>query len=139
MALLCYWCSYSAADFAGIARADAPANYRVVRIRCASSVNTALLMRMFKLGVDGILVAGCPERSCHHLWGNFVTDKRIDLARAVLDQLGLQSSRLRFEYIGAPMQEKLLDTLRAMDGKLRMLGPNPVAAANAAPQRAALS
>jgi len=139
LALLCYWCSYSAADFAGIARADAPANYRVIRTRCSSSVNTALLMRMFQLGVDGIVVAGCPERSCHHLWGNFVADKRIDLARAVLEQLGLQSSRLRFEYIGAPMQEKLLDTLRTMDSKLRKLGPNPVATASATPQRATLS
>ena len=82
-------------------------------------------MQMFKLGIDGILIAGCPERSCHHLWGNFVADKRIELARALMDQLGLSSSRLRFEYIGAPMQAKLMETLRDMDKKLRQLGPNP--------------
>jgi len=127
LALLCYWCSYSAADFAGIERSEAPANYRAVRIRCSSSVNTGLLLRMFSLGVDGILVAGCPERSCHHLWGNFIADKRIDLARAVMDQLGLNLARLRFEYIGAPMQAKLIETLTTMDQKLRKLGPNPVA------------
>lgn len=139
LALLCYWCSYSAADFAGIERVEAPVNYRVIRTRCSSSVNTGLLMRMFQLGVDGILVAGCPERSCHHLWGNFVADKRIDLARAVLEQLGLQPARLRFEYIGAPMQDKLLETLRAMDDKLRSLGPNPAATMSAAPERMAVS
>lgn len=126
LALLCYWCSYSAADFAGIQRAAAPTNYRAVRIRCSSSVNTALLMQMFRLGVDGILVAGCPERSCHHLWGNFLADKRIELARALMRQLGLDPKRLRFEYIGAPMQAELLDSLRAMDARLRELGPNPV-------------
>jgi len=128
LALLCYWCSYSAADFAGVARADVPANYRVVRIRCSSSVNTSLLMQMFKMGVDGILVAGCPEKSCHHLWGNFLTDKRIDLTKALMDQLGLDLGRLRFEYIGVPMQVKLVNTLRVMDKTLRELGPNPVAA-----------
>jgi len=127
LALLCYWCAYSAADFAGIERTEAPANHRVVRIRCASSVNTALLMQMFRMGVDGILVAGCPERSCHHLWGNFVADKRIELAKALMAQLGLDQGRLRFEYIGAPMQAKLVDTLKAMDGRLRKLGPNPAA------------
>ncbi len=47
LALLCYWCAYSAADFAGIERTEAPANYRAIRIRCSSSVNTALLMQMF--------------------------------------------------------------------------------------------
>ncbi len=127
LALLCYWCAYSAADFAGIKRTAAPANYRVMRIRCSSSVNTALLMQMLKMGVDGILVGGCPERSCHHLWGNFVADKRIELARALMGQLGLDSGRLRFEYIGAPMQAKLVDTLGQMDSKLRQLGPNPAA------------
>ncbi len=131
LALLCYWCSYSAADFAGVERAAAPPNYRTIRIRCSSSVNTALLMQMFKMGVDGILVGGCPERSCHHLHGNFVADKRIELARAVMGQLGLDQSRLRFEYIGAPMQEKLIDTLDAMNEKLRKLGPNPAAASAA--------
>jgi heterodisulfide reductase subunit A len=125
LALLCYWCAYSAADFAGIQRAAAPDNYRAIRIRCSSSVNTSLIMQMFKLGVDGVLVAGCPERSCHHLWGNFVADKRIELARALMSQLGLSYYRLRFEYIGAPMQAKLMETLRSMDTKLRQLGPNP--------------
>ncbi len=84
-------------------------------------------MQMFKMGVDGILVGGCPERSCHHLWGNFVADKRIELARATMKQLGLDPNRLRFEYIGAPMQEKLCETLASMDAALRKLGPVPVA------------
>ena len=84
-------------------------------------------MQMFRIGVDGIIVGGCPERSCHHLYGNFVADKRIELARALMGQLGLEPSRLRFEYIGAPMQAKLVDTIRQIDTKLRELGPNPVA------------
>jgi len=128
LALLCYWCSYSAADFAGVERVDAPANYRVIRIRCSNSVNTALVMRMFQQGVDGVLVAGCPEHSCHHLRGNFLADKRTDLMRALMGQLGLDPERLRFEYIGAPMQAKLMDTLRKMDARLRTLEPNPVGA-----------
>ena len=47
--------------------------------------------------------------------------------RAMLGQLGLSPSRLRFEYIGAPMQAKLMDILKQMDDKLRPLGPNPAA------------
>jgi len=136
LALLCYWCAYSAADFAGIKRIDMPASYRAIRIRCSSSVNTGLLMQLFRLGVDGIVVAGCPERSCHHLWGNFVADKRLELARAVMGQLGLDGGRLRFEYIGAPAYGKLQEVLQQMDAKLRKLGRNPVsllAAAEAAP------
>jgi heterodisulfide reductase subunit A len=128
LALLCYWCAYSAADFAGIHRDDAPANHRVIRVRCSSSVNTGLLLQLFARGVDGIVVGGCPERSCHHLWGNFVADKRIELGRALLGQLGYDTARLRFEYIGAPMHDKLVSVLRAMDARLRALGPAPLPA-----------
>ena len=105
---------------------EAPPNYRTIRVRCSSSVNTGLVMRMFEMGVDGVLVAGCPERSCHHLWGNFLADKRTDLAKALMGGLGLSPSRLRFEYIGAPMQAKLVDVLNQMDERLRSLGPNPL-------------
>jgi heterodisulfide reductase subunit A len=83
-------------------------------------------MEMFRMGVDGILVGGCPERSCHHLWGNFVADKRTELARAVLEQLGLSPRRLRFEYLGAPMQARLVETLEQMRTALVELGPNPI-------------
>jgi coenzyme F420-reducing hydrogenase delta subunit len=44
-----------------------------------------------------------------------------------MGQLGLSSTRLRFEYIGAPMQAKLVDTLQTMSDKLAALGPNPAA------------
>jgi heterodisulfide reductase subunit A len=130
LALLCYWCSYSAADFTHLERVETLLNHRVLRIRCSSSVNTSLLMEMFKLGVDGILVGGCPERSCHHLWGNFVADKRIELARNLMGQLGLNSTRLRFEYIGSAMQTRFVEVLDQMDKKLRLLGPNPAAVAS---------
>jgi heterodisulfide reductase subunit A len=131
LALLCYWCSYSAADFAGIERNPTPANVRTIRIRCSSSVNTGLVMKLFTLGVDGVLVAGCPERSCHHLHGNFLADKRTEIARSLMAALGLDPGRLRFEYIGAPMQEKYVATLRDMDQRLRALGRNPAAVAAA--------
>ena len=91
----------------------------------------AVLEDIQRHAVDGILVAGCPERSCHHLHGNFVADKRVELGRSLLAELGINKARLRFEYIGAPMQERLREVLSAMDGSLRQLRPNPVAIASA--------
>ena len=47
--------------------------------------------------------------------------------RTLMGQLGLSPARLRFEYIGAPMQAKLMEVLNSMSDALRELGPNPVA------------
>jgi heterodisulfide reductase subunit A len=125
MALLCYWCSYCGADLAGANGLRAPVNYRSIRIRCSSSVNTALIVEMFRRGVDGILIGGCPTAACHHVNGNYLTDKRMALLGNLMDQLGLDGGRLRFDYIGVPHSQKFVDTITEMDKQLRELGPNP--------------
>ncbi len=130
MALLCYWCSYCGADLAGKNGFTLPDNFRSIRIRCSSSVNTSLILEMFKRGVDGVLVGGCPPNSCHHMHGNYLADKRISLCVKFMKQLGLDSNRLRFEYIGVPHSKKFADNIVSMDKKLRELGPNPVASMN---------
>ncbi|MBI9075293.1 MAG: hydrogenase iron-sulfur subunit [Desulfatibacillum sp.] len=125
LALLCYWCSYAAADMASINGLKALTNFRSIRIRCSSSVNTALIMEMFKQGVDGILVGGCPPQGCHHINGNYLTDKRTALMHNLMEQLGLSTTRLRFDYIGVSNYQLFVDTIADMDKKLRDLGPNP--------------
>lgn len=128
LALLCYWCSYCAADMGGIVGLRAPVNYRSIRIRCSSSIHSELIMELFSMGVDGILVAGCPPAGCHHKNGNYLADKRVTLLSRVLEQLGLAPERLRFEYIGVPQSQLFVDTVQKMDEALRKLGPNPAAA-----------
>lgn len=123
LALLCYWCSYSGGDLAGVKGLRAPASFRSIRIRCSSSVNSGLLMEMFRMGVDGVLVGGCPEGGCHHGWGNYLSERRIALMRGLLEQLGVSPKRLRFEQIGVPQSQLFVDTITAMDADLRALGP----------------
>jgi heterodisulfide reductase subunit A len=126
LALLCYWCSYSGGDLAGVKGMKAPANFRSIRIRCSSSVNSGLLMEMFRIGIDGVLVAGCPDGGCHHGWGNYLSARRIHLMRTLFEQLGLSTTRLRFENIGVPQSQLFVDTSTQMDADLRKLGRSPI-------------
>lgn len=121
LALLCYWCSYSGGDLAGVKGLTAPANFRSIRIRCSSSVNSGLIAELFRMGIDGIVVAGCPEKSCHHAWGNYVADRRIDAMRRLMDQMGIDMERLKFEYIGVPQSQLFVDTITRMDRQLRAM------------------
>lgn len=126
LALLCYWCAYGGVDLAGIEGLEAPTGFRPIRIRCSSSVNTGLLFEMFRLGVDGIIVAGCPHNSCHHMWGNWLAEKRLSLARALLQQMGLDDRRLVFENIGLMHARKFVDLIQRKRAELLALGPNPL-------------
>lgn len=124
--LLCYWCSYAAADLMGTYGVKIPqTNFRSIRIRCSSSVNAGLILDIFQRGVDGVIIAGCPPKNCHHGSGNYMTSKRVMLLSTVMRQLGLNPGRLRWEYIGVPMWRDLAKAIEEMDKTLRTLGPSP--------------
>ena len=57
-AFLCTWCSYGAADLAGISRLKYPANIRIIRIPCTGRMNAEFLLHAFVKGVDGVWVSG---------------------------------------------------------------------------------
>jgi heterodisulfide reductase subunit A len=135
LALLCYWCSYSGGDLAGVKGMSAPATFRSIRIRCSSSINSGLIMEMFRMGIDGVLIGGCPEGGCHHAWGNYLSERRITLMRSLFDQLGVSSRRLRFEQIGVPQSQLFVDTITQMDTDLRALGPLSISNPHAASRK----
>ena len=125
LALLCYWCSYGCADLAGVHRLEVPSCVRPLRIRCSSSVNMGLIMEMFRMGVDGVLVGGCPDNSCHHMWGNWLAQKRTALMKTMMRQMGLDERRLKYETLGIMHAGKFADECAKMRAELTAMGPNP--------------
>jgi len=128
LAMLCYWCAQGGADLAGIHGLTAPSCLRTVRIRCSSSVNLGLVTELYRMGVDGIIVAGCPPNSCHHMWGNWLADKRTALFKTTMRDMGLDERRLRFDYIGIMNDEEFVQNVAKMREALLQLGPHPWAA-----------
>ena len=55
---LCNWCSYGAADLAGVSRFQYPPNMRIIRVMCSGRVNSNFILKAFQMGADGVLVAG---------------------------------------------------------------------------------
>ena len=125
LALLCYWCSYGGADLAGLKRYNAPSSLRTMRVRCSCSVNMGLITELFRMGIDGILIAGCPPNSCHHMWGNWLTDRRTGLMKSMMRQMGLDEGRLKFEYIGIMGDELFVQEVRKMRAAMLELEPHP--------------
>jgi coenzyme F420-reducing hydrogenase delta subunit len=58
LAFLCNWCSYGAADLAGVSRMKYPADIRVVRIPCTGRMSPKFVLQAFRQGADGIWVSG---------------------------------------------------------------------------------
>ena len=75
-----------------------------------------------------VLVAGCLENGCHFIEGNLCAKQRVNAARDLLSEIGLEAERLRMVNISAAMARSLADVITDMVQTVRKLGPSPIAA-----------
>ncbi|HNT36244.1 MAG TPA: hydrogenase iron-sulfur subunit, partial [bacterium] len=89
VAFFCNWCTYTAADLAGIARMSYAANVRVVRIMCSGRLDPQFVLAAFQQGADGVLIGGCHPGDCHYQEGNYKALRRVKLLKRVLREFGI--------------------------------------------------
>ena len=53
----CNWCSYPAADGAGVNRIQYPPNIRIIRVMCGGRISPAFVFKALEMGADGVLIA----------------------------------------------------------------------------------
>jgi F420-non-reducing hydrogenase iron-sulfur subunit len=127
VAFACNWCSYPAADAAGINKMQYPPNARIIRVMCAGRVHPAFVLKALELGADGVLVSGCHFADCHYLFGAKRAAEQFKKVEAVTRLLGLEPGRVRFEQISAAEAPKFVSVMHEFVAKLRELGPSPLA------------
>ncbi len=123
IAFLCYWCSYTGADNAGIARMKYPANADIVRLNCSGRVDPQLITTAFARGADAVMVCGCHIGDCHYINGNHKTMARMPLIRRVLEDLGIEKERFVHEWVSAAEGEKFAKLVAETVENVRPLGP----------------
>jgi Coenzyme F420-reducing hydrogenase, delta subunit len=120
---LCNWCSYTGADLAGTSRMKYLPNVRVVRIMCSGRLDPTFILKAFREGADAVLIAGCHPGDCHYQNGNMKTLRRIPLLRRMLLQLGIESERMRLEWVSASEGERYKTVINEFVEQVRKLGP----------------
>jgi F420-non-reducing hydrogenase iron-sulfur subunit len=102
IAFLCNWCSYVAADAAGVSRLMQQPNLRVIRLFCSGMADPSYIKAM----------------------------RRSFLLKRLLADLGLEADRFRLEWIAASEPQKYVDVIKQMIETVRRLGPSPLKRSN---------
>ena len=122
---MCNWCTYAAADTAGISRMQQPPNVDVVRVMCTGRVDPAFILKAFALGADGVLVSGCHPGQCHYEKGNLNARRRVMALKPFLEAVGIGQDRLRLEWIAASEAPKVAEVVAEFTETIKRLGPSP--------------
>ncbi len=122
----CNWCSYPAADSAGINRMQYPPNVRIIRTMCMGRVNPSHVLKALELGADGVLVSGCHFEDCHYGFGARNAAEQYKKLEKVVRILGFEKERIRQEFISAAEFPKFVQVVQEMVEQVRKLGPNPI-------------
>ena len=123
VAFFCNWCTYTAADLAGVSRLKYAPNVKVIRIMCSGRVDPQFILQAFASGADGVLIGGCHPGDCHYSEGNYKMLRRFRLLKRMLHTLGIDDERFRLEWISASEGEKVKTVINDMVEKLKVLGP----------------
>ncbi len=123
VAFFCNWCTYTAADLAGVSRLKYAPNVRVIRVMCSGRVDPQFVLDAFAKGADGVLIGGCHPGDCHYVEGNYKTLRRFELLTRLVRDLGIEERRLRLEWISASEGEKVKTVINEMVAEVRELGP----------------
>ena len=121
----CNWCTYAAADGAGTARMQYPANAHIIRVMCSGRIQPAFVLRAFEKGADGVLVSGCHFGDCHYIFGNERAAEQFEKTKNMVKLLGIEEGRLRLEWISAAEGARFAQVINEFTDQVRDLGPIP--------------
>ncbi len=123
IAFLCNWCSYTGADLAGTSRMKYKTNVRSVRLMCSGRVDPSFILKAFSRGVDGVLICGCHPGDCHYNEGNYKCLRRYHLLQKYIQQMGIESARLKLEWISASEGKQFAELINSFTETITELGP----------------
>lgn len=120
---LCNWCSYRAADLAGTSRIHYAPNMRPIRLMCSGRLDPQFVLKAFREGADGVMIAGCHPGECHYVEGNIKTLRRYHLLKNLLRQWGVEDERFQLVWASASEGIVLAGAVDRMTEQVRALGP----------------
>lgn len=98
----------------------------MVRLPCAGRLDIVHVLQAFRDGADAVFLAVCLEKNCHHMYGNLEARKRVEQAKRILDDLGLDGRRVELFNLASNQAFKFFEATEEMVRRVGQIGPNPL-------------
>ncbi|MBX5329037.1 MAG: hydrogenase iron-sulfur subunit [Candidatus Bathyarchaeota archaeon] len=123
LAITCSECGHTAVDSSGMAMMQYPANVRVMKVPCTGILQVHQFLQAFKAGAQGVMVVGCKTDGCHYEVGSQKAQKKVDLAKVLLKEYGIEPERLEMLHMVFIEGDKFAEAAQMMTERIEKLGP----------------
>jgi len=89
---------------------------------CSGRVDPDIILDTFLYGADGVFIGGCHLGDCHYVEGNYYAEKKIEMARRLLKEAGVEPERLRLEWVSASEGERFAATIKEFTEEIKEMG-----------------
>jgi formate dehydrogenase (NADP+) beta subunit len=117
----CQYGLYGTGALAGLWR-EPKLGISIVPVLCVAKIETEHILRAFEMGAAGVFIAGCGEEQCARQNTAFWALQRLEKAKKLLAQIGIEPERLRaFNlYANEPDFANALDEFTKQIGELHL-------------------
>ncbi|MCK4439486.1 hydrogenase iron-sulfur subunit [Candidatus Bathyarchaeota archaeon] len=123
LAICCSECGGAAVDSSGMAMMQYPANVRVMKVPCTGILQVHQFLEAFKAGAQGLMIVGCKNEGCHYEVGVQKASKKVELAKILLKEFGIEPERLRMFNMVFIEGDKFAEAAQTMTERLEKMGP----------------
>jgi coenzyme F420-reducing hydrogenase delta subunit/Pyruvate/2-oxoacid:ferredoxin oxidoreductase delta subunit len=108
---------------------ELPPGIRLVQVPCAGKIDPQMVMRAFQQGYDLVQVIACHADACYSLDGNTWAGLREDNLRRMLEEAGMETSRLKWDSASPNMNHQAMDLVYNARNIAVKLGASPLKSA----------
>ena len=120
LGITCQECAYCVLDVAGMTNYEYPSNIYFLDVPCASRISFLELLKPLNMGVAGVLVAACPEESCHYQKGSTRAKSLVEFTNNILKEIGYPDKKIFFETFVSNEPEKLVKTITNVNDNIKV-------------------
>ncbi|MFA6450164.1 MAG: hydrogenase iron-sulfur subunit [bacterium] len=106
---------------AGKAKAKAK-NAHKIELACSSRVETIHILKAIENGAEGVLIIACPESECKLIEGSKRTGKRVESAKRLLGEIGVEPERVMIVRPPVPSAPNFNEIVKEAEAVFSKLG-----------------
>ncbi len=95
----------------------------ISELPCSGRLDEVLIIRALRNGAWAVMVVGCLEGNCRYRTGNYLAWRRVEEARSLLKQLGVDPARVQMFHIASNQHARLDEAMNEMRDRAQRLGP----------------